>query len=190
MPAEFTSSQNEAGCFVTSGSLTSFGGLKPGLSSSAMSAKATLTEAAQPYYVFEQSLGQGIKLVVELQGEKPHWLPPVLEKIRHLLCLPPNWNSYKARPVNIASVREALRVMLQTMQPDTPIPVIVPTPRGTIQLEWHLRGIDLEIEALPSGLIHLSYEDSRDNNLIEDLTTSSLTIVNQALVKISERNSQ
>jgi hypothetical protein len=182
MLAELSTSQ-----FAQPGSLTSFANLKPGSSSSAMSAKATLTEAAQPYYVLEQSLGQGVKLVIEFQGEKPHWLPPVLENIRQLLCLSPNWNSYKARPVNIASVREALRVMLLTMQGDTPIPAIVPTPRGTVQLEWHLRGIDLEVEALPSGLIHLSYEDSRDDDLIEDLTTSNLDKVNQALAKISER---
>jgi hypothetical protein len=37
---------------------------------------------------------------------------------------------------------------------------VVPTARGGIQLEWHTRGIDLEIElAVPEG-IHVLYEDA------------------------------
>jgi hypothetical protein len=73
------------------------------------------------------------------------------------------------------------------MQPDTPSPQIIPTPRGAIQLEWHLRSIDLEVEALPSGLLHISYEDRESGEIVEDLITPDLTEMTQALAKISER---
>lgn len=73
------------------------------------------------------------------------------------------------------------------MQPDTPSPQIIPTAMGTIQLEWHLRGIDLEVEALPSGLLHISCEDGESGEIVEDLITPNLTEMAQALVKISER---
>ncbi len=167
--------------------LTSMRGLESGFRSSATSAEATLSEARRPCYVFEQHLGQGIKIIIEFSGEKPRWFEQVVTRIIELLDLPSNWDSYKARPVNIDSVRTALQILFWTMQPEIPSPQIIPTARGTVQLEWHLHGVDLEVEALPSGLLHISYEDSVGGELIEDETTSSLIVVAQALAKILER---
>ncbi len=155
--------------------------------SSTIDTEATLTEARGPHYAFEQNLGQGAKIAVEFPGEKPLWFDQVMARIIRLLDLPSNWDSYQARAIDLDSVRTALRILSGTMQPETPLPQIVPTPRGTIQLEWHLRGIDLEVEALPSGLLHISYEDSKSGEIVEDLTTSGLTVVAQALGKIAER---
>jgi hypothetical protein len=155
--------------------------------SSTINAEATLTEARRPHYVFEQNLERGSKFVMEFPGEKPLWFDRVIARIIRLLDLPPNWDSYGARVVDVDSVKTALRVMFWTMKPETPLPQIIPTPKGTIQLEWHLRGIDLEVEAMPSGLLQISYEDSRSSEIVEDLTTSSLTVMTQALAKISER---
>lgn len=123
----------------------------------------------------------------ESPGEKPLWLDHVMVRINRLLDLPSGWDSYQARAVDMDSVNIGLDVLLRTMQPETPLPQIVPTSRGTIQLEWHLRGIDLEVEALPSGLLHLSYEDALSGEVIEDLTTSSLAEMTQALKTLSMR---
>lgn len=138
---------------------------------STINAEATPTEAGRPYYVFERNLGQGSKIVIEFPGGKPFWLDQVMARISKLLDLPSNWDSNTARPVDVDSVRTALQTLSRTMQPDTPSPQIIPTPRGTIQLEWHLRGIDLEVEALPSGLLHISCEDSESGEIVEDLIT-------------------
>ncbi len=206
--------------------------------SSTINTEATLTEARPPYHVFEQDLGQGTEIAVEFPGEKPFWLDQAMARINKLLDLPANWDSYSARAVDVDSVKTALRILFWTMQPETPLPQIIPTSRGTIQLEWHLRGVDLEVEALPSGLLHISYEDGnsqfgggpaarvaqtagfarlrpevlranranpavcatlssqikncwfedgRSGEIVEDLTTSSLAVMTQALAKISER---
>ncbi len=154
---------------------------------STINAEATLTEAGRPYYVFERNLGQGNKIVMEFPGEKPFWLDQVMARISRLLDLPSNWDSHNARPVDVDSVRTALQTLSRTMRPDTPSPQIIPTPRGTIQLEWHLRGIDLEVEALPSGLLHISCEDGESGEIVEDLMTLGLTQMTRALAKISER---
>jgi hypothetical protein len=45
---------------------------------------------------------------------------------------------------------------------NAPIPDIVPTPTGGLQLEWHTAGIDLEVEIGPEGHISACYEDAAD----------------------------
>jgi hypothetical protein len=152
-----------------------------------INAEATLAEAGRPYYVFECNLGQGYKIVIRFPGGKPFWLDQVMARISKLLDLPSNWDSHNARAIDVDSVRTAIHTLVRTMQPDTPSPQIIPTARGTIQLEWHLRGIDLEVEALHSGLLHISYEDSESGEIVGDLITPGLTEMTQALAKISER---
>src|SRR5947209_2702348 len=81
-------------------------------------------------------------------------------KMAGLLDLPPNWNSHGARPIDLKAVEFALNVLLQTMQPDTPLPTVVPLPRGGIQMEWHLSGIDFEVAVSSSGQFSLYLEGS------------------------------
>lgn len=155
--------------------------------SSIINTEATLIEARPLHDLLKRNRGQGGEIVVDSSGEAPPWLDHVMTRINKLLDLTPGWDSYQARAVDLDSVRTCLDALSRTMQPETPLPQIVPTPRGTIQLEWHLRGIDLEVEALPSGLLKISYEDAQSSEIIEDLTTSSLTEMAQALTELSMR---
>ena len=65
--------------------------------------------------------------------------------IAQLLELKPGWDSYSARPLSRVNARRAVRLLNEVMRPDIPLPAIVPTVHGGIQLEWHIRGVDLEI---------------------------------------------
>jgi len=153
---------------------------------SALSPEATLTGTTRRQSMVLE-LGQGDNLIIEIEGEAPAWLSGVIRQLPPLANLSTNWNSYGAVPVSRKSIIAALVVLFSVMQEDTPIPDLVPTPRGTIQLEWHTRGIDLEVDVLPGGLFHISYEDLRGDALVEDLTTLSLGVVNQALTELSTR---
>jgi len=74
------------------------------------------------------------------------WLMQTLKSLAKLLNLPPNWDSYGALPIDSGCAEFALSILIQIMGDPTPPPSIVPTVSGGVQLEWHMKGIDLEIE--------------------------------------------
>src|SRR5713101_4961012 len=95
--------------------------------------------------IMEYPLPHG-KLVLGLQGEPPRWVQSTLLTLGQLLTLPRNWDSYGGRPVDPACVWATWHLLLAVMRDDSPLPTLVPTSRGGVQIEWHARGIDLEIE--------------------------------------------
>ena len=73
----------------------------------------------------------------------PAWVPAVDEKLRGLTRLPPGWDSYSARPISADTAAAAMELLRRVMQDDTPVPSMVPMYRGGIQLERHLRGMNI-----------------------------------------------
>lgn len=49
------------------------------------------------------------------------------------------------------------------MRNGSPPPDVVPTSRGTIQLEWHPHGVNLEIDVRLPGVYRACYESSTDS---------------------------
>jgi hypothetical protein len=76
-----------------------------------------------------------------------------------LLALPEGWNSYGASRTKKDAGMFALEILKKIMRPRTPIPQVVPTAAGGIQLEWHVKGIDLEIDILEPYKCELWYRD-------------------------------
>ena len=103
------------------------------------------------------------RLLIEHENEQPVWLKPVVKVMSELLNLPENWDSYGACRISPAATAFALQLLSETMQTDTPVPALVPTSGGGVQLEWHTRGIDLEVEIRSPGRLYVSYEDHRHN---------------------------
>jgi hypothetical protein len=100
-----------------------------------------------------------VTLRVEWEGEEPPWVEPTLNALGELLALPANWDSYGAYRVDPESVASAGRALCLVMGSDTIPPTIVPTSEGGIQLEWHARGVDLEIDISPTGRRYISCVD-------------------------------
>lgn len=92
----------------------------------------------------------------------PEWLQQALEKINDLLRLPPNWDSYGAKPINIQSALASLKILASAgLDDDALAPQLVPTPRGGVQLEWHGAHSDLEL-CVELPMITVFYENTRD----------------------------
>jgi len=124
-------------------------------------------------------------------GEVPLWLESTANSLEELLWLEPNWDSYGALRVDVQRVRMALELLTNIMQGQTPAPQLVPTNRGGLQMEWHLGGVDLEIEAVEPGRFLVSYEDANRDEEAEweqDLG-SDWVRVSDVLAQISCRRS-
>jgi hypothetical protein len=130
----------------------------------------------------------GGKLIIEQENEQPAWLIPVVKVIGELLNLPENWDSYGARPINPTATAFALQLLSETMRTDTPVPAVVPTSSGGVQLEWHARGIDLEVEIRSPSRLYVSYEDHRHSVEWEGELTSDLTRLGDFLSEFSQRS--
>ena len=112
-------------------------------------------------------------------------MPEIAQALNSLLALPMNWDSYGARPINPECASYALQLLRSTMKADTPAPAVVPTCAGGIQIEWHTRGIDLEIEIRSPGRGSVLYEDHKNETKWEGEITDDLTQLRQLISGLS-----
>lgn len=110
---------------------------------------------------------EGLKNI-RITGKVPSWFGQVEPSIVELLGLHENWDSYGARPIDRRAVLYALEFLLLAMNERIPPPSIIPVNTGAVQIEWHSRDIDLEVEIEPSGHGHVTCEDRRLGDEWED----------------------
>lgn len=91
------------------------------------------------------------------------WLQSVAVRLRRLITLPPNWNSYGGLPVSPFAAGTAISMLYDLLRDSDPAPTIVPTSRGGVQIEWHTLSKDLEIEIAPSGDTRIYYSNEDDD---------------------------
>ncbi len=125
------------------------------------------------------------ELVLTCEVPIPAWLPAVVAKLDELATLPPNWNSYRSAPVRRACLLAAVQLLLDMMRDNSPTPAVVPTNRGTVLLEWHRHGIDLEIEVLGPGRFHVVAEDTPRRTELESDIGSDLTEIVRYIERLS-----
>ena len=75
----------------------------------------------------------------------------VTGRIDYLYTLPENWDGYGASRIHLEYGEAMINYLDKVMSDNTPIPQIVPFSDGGVQAEWHVNGIDLEIEIGPEG---------------------------------------
>lgn len=92
---------------------------------------------------------------------------PAIERMAELVALPRGWDSRNASPVSDAALRRTLEFLLEYVADGIDCPVVVPTVRGGLQLEWHNNGVDVEVEVAPDGLVSCFAEDRRSEEPVE-----------------------
>ncbi len=93
----------------------------------------------------------------------------VVSRIDELLALPGNWDSYEAQPISIAGAISAVGWFDAIACPGLPVPAVVPGFDGSIQFEWHTRGIDLEVSFPPYGAPEFAFSDHKEGREKEGL---------------------
>lgn len=102
----------------------------------------------------------GNERVFQFDETPPDWALETIRQICSLGELAANWDSYGARPVDPQIALTAIEIWLAAGSSTVAPPAVVPTVRGAIQLEWHRRGIDLELEIAAPNRAHMSFENS------------------------------
>jgi hypothetical protein len=89
----------------------------------------------------------------------PTWLHVLTGSAFRLLALPMDWDSYGGQQVIPKSIEAAIGLLSLFMADHSPLPSLVPTSAGGVQVEWHTKGVDLEIEVAPDGVAFAQLEE-------------------------------
>jgi hypothetical protein len=78
-----------------------------------------------------------------------------------LRALPAGWNGYNSAPIRDDVIDWAANLADVLMTLGMPPPFLCPTSDGGLQLEWHTRGVDLEIMIGEPGQAWIEAEKAR-----------------------------
>lgn len=129
------------------------------------------------------------RLVFGVSGSEPTWFYPTLHSLQGLLALADGWDSYDAKVIADDVIVRAAEALVEVQPPgDAPAPAVVPGPSGSVQIEWHDAGMDIEIHISASG--HASafladYEASAEADF-EKLDVEARGILSGALARLTE----
>lgn len=129
--------------------------------------------------------GQEGGLLIEFEGTKPWWLDEAVASLDRIVNLPDDWDGYGGRRPTLMAAKQALEILDEVLSPGVPLPSIVPTNRGGIQLEWHRQGFDLEVEIMPDHSISAYLDDPGGRGEQEwDLSTNRSALRNALLLML------
>ena len=111
---------------------------------------ARLGETAdQPFLAHQQDPSTGALPAEPLFAGS--WLRTVLDQLERLTSLESDWDGYGAPVIQPSLIIHTLNFLEATALKSAPAPAIVATNRGSIQLEWHRRGHEIDVEIAPDG---------------------------------------
>lgn len=117
------------------------------------------------------------------------WESAVLQEVLRLTELKRGWDSYNAHPIRWDAALFALLILRNVMQATTPVPQIVPSSVGGVQLEWHERNIDLELHITGPYECELWYQDHANPNaqpVCEEIT-NDLSLIRTLVAELTSR---
>ncbi len=126
--------------------------------------------------------GRGVSLEF---GEPPSRLMPAIERIVSVGSLQSNWDSYRAMPVDPLCAAAAITFVLNNVNDQMPLPSAVPTSRGGVQLEWHCKGVDVEIEFSSPSRTRFAFEDCRTGETEEQVLFGDFRPLARILQRLS-----
>ncbi len=80
-----------------------------------------------------------------------------------------------------------MQLLQGVMRTRTPVPEIVPTLRGGLQIEWHVPDVDVELEIASPSRYVLSFENRSTDQEFERQLSADLTPFVQAVETITSR---
>ena len=92
------------------------------------------------------------------------WEVEAVQALVRLAKMPAGWDSYNAPQIKRDAGHFALEILQAVMRSRTPPPQIVPSPAGGVQLEWHEKGIDLELHVTAPYQWELWFCDLKEPN--------------------------
>jgi hypothetical protein len=101
------------------------------------------------------------------------WQIDVQRQLLEQVQMPHGWDGYGTPAPTMDAAFFALLVLSKVMRSRTPIPQVVPSSAGGIQLEWHDKGIDLELHISAPYQCEMWFEDHQKGTAPTSLPLST-----------------
>ncbi len=124
---------------------------------------------------------------VGLSDQEPPWVKSVGLQLAEIVALKEGWDGFGAGPIRREVLYFAIMLQAKIMRVNTPAPHIAPMSHEGIQLEWHEKGIDLEIEIEAPGAVWVSYVDNIDSIDQSWALTTDFSSLSEPIAKLTER---
>jgi hypothetical protein len=121
------------------------------------------------------------------RDERPQWLAPVRNTLLKYTELPQGWDSYSGQPLRSDVLVFALTMLNSVMQAKTPLPHLVPSSEGGLQIEWHEKGIDLEVYIAAPYRCEMWFEDHREGRRVSVELSNDFTALIDPIAKVTLR---
>ena len=127
---------------------------------------------------------RGINKINKYQIEETDFKHRILSELvnsigNDIICLtelPDGWDGHDGIPVKVELANFALRIINEIVCYNMPIPSVVPGSDGTLQIEWHMNGFDIEIDILePNKFIaeRLDLDGNNEPEITDDFSKLS-----------------
>lgn len=126
--------------------------------------------------------------IVRSRQMPPEAIQEAIRQTSALVQLPRGWNSYNAKSISNDAIFGAIAFLLEEASavPNIAAPSVVPTVRGGLQLEWHRRGVDIEIEFSPNNAASWCAEDRTSGEVIEKPLVGHAALIQEWLERASD----
>lgn len=111
----------------------------------------------------------------------------VYNKLQEFSHLPDNWDSYGALAPTSEAMLSALQLTYTIFTKETPLPDVFPVPNGSVQIEWSLAGLEMEIEVVSQDKFILYFENFETDELIEEVCSIEFSSLVRAMSNLHEK---
>lgn len=128
----------------------------------------------------ERAFGQLVRVSVP----NSNWIQTLRNRLDEISSLPNGWDGYFGRAVTFTNALFAANLINRLYRKDISPPSLVPGGDGTIQIEWHEGGYDIELDIAEPYLVYASRHSIITGTMEEITLDNDFTIVSQWLDQI------
>jgi hypothetical protein len=120
--------------------------------------------------------------LIENCQRQEEWIALHQERLLSLTKLEVGWDGRQGKPVSVEHAFFALRILGRIYFNGAPPAQIVPSSDGSVQLEWHTRGADLEVHIMSPHNAHVWMRHEHADLYGEDyFLTDEFAVIKQQL---------
>lgn len=112
-----------------------------------------------------------------VQRRTNEWSRVLSARFDEITSLPLGWNGYRSKPVSFTNARFAADLIERIYADGVPAPEIVPGTDGTLQVEWHINGYDVELDILGANDVAAWRREISSGVEEEEYLTADFTVV-------------
>ncbi|WP_157776571.1 hypothetical protein [Nitratireductor aquibiodomus] len=100
------------------------------------------------------------------------WMRDLSSRFDEVVSLTKGWDGYSGVPVSFTTAQFAAQMIERLWVPGVPTPSIVPGTDGSVQVEWHAGGFDVELDVLEPLEVE-AYRLNRKTGEVDELEIES-----------------